>query len=114
GDPDMVGAIDRSTWAVRGMDATTGAVQWQYRLTGPSYGATTIANGVAFVPSTFDSSLAVLDTATGLPLYNTPVPGPPSSSPVVVGDSVYMGIGTAGLGVGIDSASGILAFQTAI
>ena len=113
-DPDMAGAIQRSTWAVRAMDAASGAIQWTYPLSGPAYGATTIANGVAFVPATFDSSLVVLDTATGLPLFNTPVPGPPSSSPVVVGNSVYMGLGTAGLGVGIDSAAGILAFQTAL
>lgn len=90
-DPDRV---DRATWVVRALDAATGEVEWTYRLGGPAYGATTLANGVAFVPDTFTSSIIALDAATGLPLWAAPVPGAPSSSVVPVGDSIYAGVGT--------------------
>jgi len=47
-----------------------------------------------FVPETVPSDLVALDAASGLPLWVSPVLGPPSSTAVVVGDSVYLGTGT--------------------
>lgn len=91
---DPAGQLDRSTWVARALDPVTGAVKWQYRLGGPSYGHTSVANDVALVPETFDFRLTVLDTTTGLPLFTTPLLGPPSSTPVAAGRDVYLGVGT--------------------
>lgn len=93
--PPAPDAIDRATWAVRAMDpADGGSILWTYRLAGPSYGATTIANGVAFVPDTFTLTMLALDTGSGLPLWQFPLAGAPSSAAAIVGDSVYFGSGT--------------------
>jgi outer membrane protein assembly factor BamB len=86
--------LDPTTWAVRGINPATGELNWTYRLAGPSYGHTSLVNGVAFVPDTTNSSLLALDSATGLPLWESPVLGPPSSSAVVVGSTVLVGTGT--------------------
>jgi outer membrane protein assembly factor BamB len=86
--------LDQTTWAVRGLDPLTGVVDWTYRLAGPSYGHTSVAGGVAFVPDTTTSSLLALDASTGLPLWQAPVVGPPSSTAVVAGDTVLLGTGT--------------------
>jgi outer membrane protein assembly factor BamB len=84
----------KTTWAVRALDPATGDPVWEYQLDGPSYGATSIVNGVVLVPDTFSSNLLVLDAADGHPLTMIPIPAPPASTPVAVGDSVYMGGGT--------------------
>lgn len=105
GDPMVVGAtaipipqdlagVDRATWAIRGLDPATGKVVWKYRLAGPSYGHTSIVNGVALVADTTTTSVIGLSVKTGLPLWVGPVIGPPSSTAVVAGDSVYVGTGT--------------------
>jgi outer membrane protein assembly factor BamB len=86
--------LDKMTWSVRALDPATGAVLWVHRLAGPSYGATTVANGVVFVPDTFTDTVQALDAATGLPLWTSPLIGPPASAPAVVGDSIYLGSGT--------------------
>lgn len=86
--------LDPATWAVRGLDPLSGKVDWTYRLAGPSYGHTSIVNGVAFVPDTTNASLVALDATSGLPLWEAPVVGPPSSTAVVVGDTVVLGTGT--------------------
>jgi hypothetical protein len=67
---------------------------WTYRLDGPSYASTSVAGDVVFVPDTFTSSLLVLDARRGLLLAKLPAIGPPSSTPAVVGDSVYVTTGT--------------------
>ena len=89
--PDQVAS---ALWAVRALDASKGGIQWTYELGGPTYAATSSVNGVVFVPETVPSDLVALDAATGLPLWVTPVLGPPSSTAVVTGDSVYLGTGT--------------------
>lgn len=105
GDVEVIGAtaipvphspqdLDPSTWAVRGLDPGRGRVVWTYRLAGPSYGHTSLVNGVAFVPDTTTSSLLALDAASGRPLWVAPVVGPPASTAVVVGDTVLLGTGT--------------------
>lgn len=92
--PQSAGDVERSTWAVRAMNATTGAIDWTYSLGGPSYAATSIVNGIALVPETVPSDLVALNATTGTPLWASPVTGPPSSTAVVVGNSVYLGTGT--------------------
>jgi outer membrane protein assembly factor BamB len=83
-----------ATEAVHAFDAQTGKVDWTYSLGGPTYAPTTIVNGVALVPDTVPSDLVAIDASTGLPLWVSPVLGPPSSGATVVGDSVYVGTGT--------------------
>jgi outer membrane protein assembly factor BamB len=92
--PHSPGDLDSTTWAVRGFDPGSGHINWTYRLAGPSYAHTSIANGVAFVPDTTNSSLLAIDAASGLPLWEAPVPGPPSSTAVVDGSTVIVGTGT--------------------
>jgi outer membrane protein assembly factor BamB len=92
--PQTAQQVRQATWAVRGLDAQTGRLSWTYKLGGPSYAATSIVNGVALVPDTVPSALLAIDADTGAPLWAAPVIGPPSSTAVVAGDSVYLGTGT--------------------
>lgn len=92
--PHDPGEVERATWAVRAVDPADGHVRWVHRLAGPSYGAVTVAGGVAFVPDTFTASLQAIDADTGRLLWTAPIGAPPASSPAVVGDAVYLGGGT--------------------
>jgi hypothetical protein len=47
------------------------------------------------VPSTFTFSMQAFSADTGLLLSSLPMGGAPSSSPVAIGDSVYIGAGTS-------------------
>jgi outer membrane protein assembly factor BamB len=115
-------AVD-STVSVRGFDPATGHINWTYRLAGPSYAHTSIVNGVAFIPDTTTFSVIAVDTSTGVPLWQAPVLGPPSSTAVVDGSTVVVGSGTRetdleykAFGHAIDPlqpASGIQAFRLA-
>ena len=119
--PHSAGEVADSTVSVRGFDPATGHINWTYRLAGPSYAHTSIVNGVAFVPDTTEFSVIAIDTATGLPLWQAPVLGPPSSTAVVDGSYVVVGSGTRetdleykAFGHAIDPlqpASGIQAFH---
>jgi outer membrane protein assembly factor BamB len=92
--PHSVHDINKSTWDVRAMDPRTGKIDWVYRLGAPTYGATSVVNGIAFVTLTVQSDVIALDADTGRLLWTAPVVGPPSSTAVVVGDSVYVATGT--------------------
>jgi polyvinyl alcohol dehydrogenase (cytochrome) len=92
--PTSPDQVDGATWAVRAIDPSDGHVLWVHRLAGPSYGHTTVVNGVALVPDTFTASVQALDAATGQLLWASPVGAPPASSVVPVGDSLYLGGGT--------------------
>jgi outer membrane protein assembly factor BamB len=113
-DPTDPLSVDRSTWAVRALDPATGDILWKDRLAGPAYGAVSVAGGVVFVPDTFTDTLQALDASDGLPLAALPLGGPPSSTPVVAGDAVYVGAGTGEQGPTgsnlLGPASGIWAF----
>jgi outer membrane protein assembly factor BamB len=119
--PHSVGEAVDSTVSLRGFDPATGHVNWTYRLAGPSYAHTSIVNGVAFIPDTTTLSVIAINTATGLPLWQAPVLGPPSSTAVVDGSTVVVGSGTRetdleykAFGHAIDPlqpASGIQAFH---
>jgi outer membrane protein assembly factor BamB len=98
--------VVHATVAVRAIDPTTGATLWTYRLAGPTYGSVSVANGVAFVPDTTSASLIALDAANGLLVKALPVVGPPSSTPVVVGGSVYVSAGTSESGIPLLNRTG--------
>ena len=114
-DPADPASAQRTTWAVRALDPASGRILWTDALAGPSYGATSLANGVAFVPDTFSDTLMAIDAATGLPLWAFPLDGPPSSTPVVTADHVYVGAGTGEQGPGgrdlLAGTGAIWAFQ---
>jgi polyvinyl alcohol dehydrogenase (cytochrome) len=92
--PHSVGEVPGCTVSLRGFDPATGHINWTYRLAGPSYAHTSIVNGIAFVPDTTEFSVIAIDTSTGLPLWQAPVLGPPSSTAVVDGSYVVVGSGT--------------------
>ena len=76
------------------IDAADGTVLWRAPLSRQSYGAPTVAGGVVLVPSTFSAELLAFDAGTGAMLAAMPVVGAPSSSPTIVGDTIYLGTGT--------------------
>jgi outer membrane protein assembly factor BamB len=77
------------------IDGQTGKILWRSPFALPSYGAVTYANGVVLMADTFTFSLDAFDANTGAPLAVRPLPGPPSSAPVIVGDSIYVALGTS-------------------
>ncbi|MGQ0536434.1 MAG: outer membrane protein assembly factor BamB family protein [Methanobacteriota archaeon] len=74
--------------------ASDGAVLWRSPVARASFGAPVYADGIVFVPSTFDSSVKAFDADDGRLLASVPLNGPPSSAPVVVGDTLFVGAGT--------------------
>lgn len=76
------------------IDAATGDILWRSPLSRQSYGAPTYSNGVVLVPSTFSADLLAIHADTGALLSVMPVAGASSSSPTVVGDTIYLGTGT--------------------
>ena len=87
---ELIGAAQN----IRSLDPATGAVQWAEHLGAPTYAAASVVNDVVLVPITVGSVLLALDLRTGLPIWSAPVAGPPSSTAVVSGNSVYLGTGT--------------------
>jgi outer membrane protein assembly factor BamB len=93
-DPSDPASVDRSTWAVRALNPSDGTILWTDRLGGPAYGATSLVDGIAFVPDTFADALLAVDAASGMTLAAVPLGGPPSSTPVVAEDGLFLGTGT--------------------
>jgi len=77
------------------IDVQNGKIMWRSPFALPSYGAVTYANGVVLMADTVTFSLNAYDSSTGVPLAIRPIPGPPSSAPVIVGDSIYVALGTS-------------------
>lgn len=75
-------------------DALDGHLLWRTPISRQSYGAPTYSNGVLLVPSTFSAELLAFQADTGVLLSVMPVVGASSSSPTVVGDTIYLGGGT--------------------
>ena len=101
--------------SLHALDAETGQILWRSYVSRQAYGPPTYVNGVVLVPSTFDFSLVAVDANTGLTLAQRPLPGPPSSAPTAVGDTVYGGIGTStGEGSPLAPLSGVYAFRVAV
>ena len=80
-----------SVHAIRAYD---GAILWRSPFVRASYGAASYANGVVFVPSTFDFSVKALDADSGVLLWASPLLGAPSSTPVPLSDFMVIGTGT--------------------
>ncbi|MGZ4145332.1 MAG: outer membrane protein assembly factor BamB family protein [Actinomycetota bacterium] len=77
------------------IDEQSGKILWRAPLPAPSYGAVTYANGVVLMADTVTFSLYAFDGATGAPIAVRPMPGPPSSAPVIVRDTIYVSLGTS-------------------
>lgn len=80
--------------SVTAFDPVDGTILWRSPLSRQSYGAPSFANGVLLVPSTFSAQLLAFHADTGALLSVMPVVGASSSSPTVVGDTIYLGAGT--------------------
>jgi len=95
GAPDPTLAEDpQRMLSLHAISATDGSILWRSAVARPQFGAPTYANGLVFVPSTVGFSLQVYDANNGTLLVDRPVNGAPSSSPSVVGDTVFIGTGT--------------------
>ncbi|MBI2169429.1 MAG: PQQ-binding-like beta-propeller repeat protein [Actinobacteria bacterium] len=74
-------------------DGATGEVRWR-GAQAPSYAASAAVRGVVF-SGALDNLLKAYDTATGAVVWSSPLFGPISSGPAIVGNSVYVGSGTS-------------------
>ena len=100
--------------SLHAISAVDGRLLWRSLVARQAFGAPTYANGVVLVPSTASFSLVAVDANTGITLSQRPLPGPPSSPPVAVGDTVYGGIGTSTeVGSPLAPLSGVYAFRVA-
>ena len=98
--------------SLHAISSIDGRILWRSAISRQAYGAPTYVNGVVLIPSTFDFSMVAVDANTGLTLAQRPLPGPPSSAPTAVGDTVYGGIGTSTEeGSPLAPLSGVYAFQ---
>jgi polyvinyl alcohol dehydrogenase (cytochrome) len=75
------------------LDGATGAVRWQ-GIAAPTYAASSVANGVVLAGA-LDGLLKAFDAETGRLLWASPLLGPISSGPAIVGDMVVVGSGTS-------------------
>lgn len=89
-----VQSLANSSEDVHAFDPQTGRIDWTEHLTAPTYASASVVNGVVLLPVTTCSCLLALSLRTGAPLWVNPVIGPPSSTAVVSGASVYLGTGT--------------------
>ncbi len=79
---------------IHSFDANSGKVLWSDPLVAPTYASASTVNDIALIPLTIASSVVAVDLKTGLPLWVAPIVGPPSSTAVVSGSSIYVGTGT--------------------
>jgi outer membrane protein assembly factor BamB len=89
-----VQSLDNATEDIHAFNPQTGRVDWTTHLAAPTYASASVANDVVFMPVTTCSCLLALNLKTGAPLWVNPAIGPPSSTAVVSGSSVYLGTGT--------------------
>jgi len=69
-------------------DAATGATRWQQPIAGPTYGATTVTNGVVFSGGT-DFTLRAYSLADGKVLWQQPMRGVVAGGVAIVNDNVF-------------------------
>jgi outer membrane protein assembly factor BamB len=99
-------------FVLHAINALTGELLWHAANPLPSYAAVTYANGLVYLSDTFGLRLDVYDANTGAMLWTHPLNGAPSSGPALVGDSIYLGTGTAADPVSfVGQAAGIWSFQ---
>jgi outer membrane protein assembly factor BamB len=102
---------------VQALDAATGRIVWRSPA-GPSYAATTYANGVVFAASTTTFSLVAYDADNGLPLWHFPLGAAAASGAAIVGQNVIVGSGLSEREVNSTTippgANGIWCFTVAV
>jgi hypothetical protein len=96
---DVIGA--GRMLSLHAINALDGRVIWRQALTRQSYAHPTFVHsdlgelgGVVFVPSTVGFSIQAVHSDTGLPLWSSPLSGPPSSGVSVGRDRIWLGVGT--------------------
>jgi polyvinyl alcohol dehydrogenase (cytochrome) len=92
--PKSAAQLPGAAQDIHAFDANTGKVLWSDSLVAPTYGSTSIVNDIALLPITVASSVIAVDLKTGLPVWTSPILGPPSSTVAVSGSSIYLGTGT--------------------
>jgi outer membrane protein assembly factor BamB len=81
--------------SLHAISAVDGRILWRSAVARPSFGAPTYANGIVFVPGTVSFSLQAYNANDGTLIAEHPLGGAPSSSPSVVGDTIFIGTGTS-------------------
>jgi outer membrane protein assembly factor BamB len=77
------------------VDAATGKVLWQHKLTSMDFGAATVANDVVFT-STYAGTIYAFDTESGKTLWSTKAPAGINSFPAIDGDTLLIGAAAPG------------------
>lgn len=86
------------TSAVYAVNARTHRLLWKHPLTGFIYGGLLVAGGHVFVPWSVSDmpsptgALIALAASDGQQEWRTPLPGDPSSPPIISGDKVYLSV----------------------
>jgi outer membrane protein assembly factor BamB len=81
--------------SLHAISAVDGRILWRSAVARPSFGAPTYANGIVFVPGTVSFSLQAYNANDGTLIAEHALTGAPSSSPTVVGDTIFIGTGTS-------------------
>jgi outer membrane protein assembly factor BamB len=81
--------------AFTAVDAATGKVLWQHKLTSMDFGAATVANDVVFT-STYAGTIYAFDTESGKTLWSTKAPAGINSFPAIDGDTLLIGAAAPG------------------
>jgi outer membrane protein assembly factor BamB len=100
-------------FALHAIDATTGASLWNAPTALPAYAATTYANHVVFLPDTFGFQIQAYNANLGVPLWAFPLGMAPSSAAAIVGSQIFLGGGTVGAGLPLDTVGGVWSFELA-
>ena len=113
---DVIGA--GRMLSLHAINALDGRVIWRQALTRQSYAHPTFVHsdlgelgGVVFVPSTVGFSIQAVHSDTGLPLWSSPLSGPPSSGVSVGRDRIWLGVGTRQTDAGFKLTGGDSAFN---
>lgn len=96
--------------SVMALEVKTGDKRWEYGIGGESSPA--VVDGVVYVGSD-DGGLYALDAKTGDPLWLLPTGAPVTTSPVVAGDTVYVGSGASVYAVDAESGTRLWNYATA-
>src|SRR4029434_11272090 len=98
--------------SLHAISAVDGRILWRNAVARPSFGAPTYANGIVFIPGTVTFSLQAYHANDGALIGEHPLTGAPSSSPTIVGDTVFIGTGTSIDPIpGRDQQNGVHAFS---
>jgi outer membrane protein assembly factor BamB len=82
----------RGTGRLVALDATSGQVAWERRLSSPTFGCATAANDVVFT-STFSGTASAFAAEDGRPLWSARLGAGVNACPAIVGDLVIFGAG---------------------